>query len=100
VSLRRTFGQQLTANLQAQVVAEPDIDIANLQPTKLTLAEYELDGTLNVGEITLTPQKSKNRIFFAASGLPEGKTRRHCVSCELVSMRVLDMMLSKSPSLG
>jgi hypothetical protein len=71
-SLKRTFEHQLTANLQAQVLARPELDIAKLQPIELTLAGYDLDGILKVGEITLTPEKDKNGIFFSGSGLPRG----------------------------
>jgi hypothetical protein len=68
--LKETFEHQLTSNLQAFVLAHPEIDIAKVQPLELTLAGYDIVGVLKVGEITLTPERTAGGISFKTSGLP------------------------------
>jgi hypothetical protein len=77
---KRTFGHQLTANLQAKVVSQPEIDVTKLHPLVLTLAGYDLDGSLKIGALVLTPRREQNGIFFDASALPKAN---HPPICEL-----------------
>lgn len=82
VRMKETFEHQLTANLQAYISADHPVDVAKLEPIELTLAGYDLDGVLKVGEVTLTPEQEPGGIGFKAGGIqrndgPEIRDRRN-----------------------
>jgi hypothetical protein len=67
--MKETFEHQLTANLQAYISADHPVDVAKMDPIELTLAGYDLDGVLKVGEVTLTPEQAPGGIGFNAGGI-------------------------------
>jgi hypothetical protein len=69
VMMKETFEHQLTANLQAYISADHPVDFAKLQPIELTLAGYDFDGALKVGEVTLTPEQAPGGVGFKAGGI-------------------------------
>lgn len=77
----KLFSEALTANLQAAIVSDPKLNIAQVEPIELTLAGFDLDGSLKVGEVTLTPKLTANGIQFSIGELP--RTALPIPTCEL-----------------
>jgi hypothetical protein len=75
------FAQALTANLQAAIVADPTLKVPLVEPIELTLAGFDLDGSLKVGEVTLTPKLTPSGVEFGISGLP--RVGQSLPTCEL-----------------
>jgi hypothetical protein len=75
------FAHQLTANLQAAVFADPTLRASPGDAIELTLAGYDLDGSLKVGEVTLTAETTPSGVVFKAGDLP--RTGAPIPTCEL-----------------
>lgn len=78
---KETFEHQLMENLQAAVFAAPTLHVSPADIIELTLAGYDTDGSLKVGEVTLTAAMTPGGVAFKASELP--RTGGPVPACEL-----------------
>lgn len=68
--LAEIFVHELTGHLQEFYVSHPGFQVSTIQPIELTLAGYDTDGSLKIGEVTLSPEDTDHGISFVATGLP------------------------------
>jgi hypothetical protein len=94
------FAHQLTANLQAAVFADPTLRASPGDAIELTLAGYDLDGSLKVGEVTLTAETTPSGVVFKAGDLPERGLLFQRVSLEENLIQTTSTTWKVCPSLG
>jgi hypothetical protein len=81
--LEDAFAFQLASNLNAYLAFNPQFRITgnpNLQPITLTLAGYDVDGSLKVGAVTLTPTREIDGVSLEPSPMHPSRGGPACES--------------------
>jgi hypothetical protein len=80
--LTRVFEHSLTGNLQSRIAFDPALPLEKESDLELTLAGYDLDGTLKIAQVKLSPVKTPSGISYAASPIP---LHAYVPSCEVTA---------------